>query len=378
MNFEFSDDVTTMRAEVNRFLTEQLPVGVVRQRIETGARLDQELWSKISEMGWLGVAIPEEFGGVELGYEALCMIAEEIGGVLPSVPFSSSIYLASQAILVFGSQAQKEKYLPRLAEGSMIGTFALAEGAGDPAPSAVRAQVSAGRLSGVKFPVFDGEVADFAIVVAQAAAQTGNGEPGLYLVDLTAPGVARRPIESLDLGRKAAVLEFDGAAAELLPLADGWSAVATLLDRAAILFAFEQVGGARAALAMALHYAQERFAFGRPIAALQAIKHKLADIYVLTELARSNAYFGAWALDTNAPELASAAAAARLSANDAFFEAAKENIQIHGGMGFTWDSDCHLFYRRAKQMAGNIGSSRYWRNRLIDRLVTQNENIKAA
>jgi alkylation response protein AidB-like acyl-CoA dehydrogenase len=148
MNFEFSDDVTTMRAEVNRFLTEQLPVGVVRQRIETGARLDQELWSKIAEMGWLGVAIPEEFGGVELGYEALCMIAEEIGGVLPSVPFSSSIYLASQAILVFGSQAQKEKYLPRLAEGSMIGTFALAEGAGDPAPSAVRAQVSAGRVSG--------------------------------------------------------------------------------------------------------------------------------------------------------------------------------------------------------------------------------------
>jgi acyl-CoA dehydrogenase len=374
MNFEFSDDVTTMRAEVNRFLTEQLPAGVVRQRIETGARLDRELWSKIAEMGWLGVAIPEEFGGVELGYEALCMIAEEIGGVLPSVPFASSIYLAAQAILDFGSQAQKEKYLPRLAEGSMIGTFALAEGAGDPAPGAVRAQVGAGRLSGVKFPVFDGEVADFAIV----AAQTGNGEAGLYVVDLTAPGVARRGIESLDLGRKAAVIKFDGAAAELLPLADGWSAVATLLDRAAILFAFEQVGGARAALAMALQYAQERFAFGRPIAALQAIKHKLADIYVLTELARSNAYFGAWALDTNAPELASAAAAARLSANTAFFEAAKENIQIHGGMGFTWDSDCHLFYRRAKQMAGNIGSSRYWRNRLLDRLLTQNENIKAA
>jgi alkylation response protein AidB-like acyl-CoA dehydrogenase len=374
MNFEFSDDVTTMRAEVNRFLTEQLPAGVVRQRIETGARLDRELWSKIAEMGWLGVAIPEEFGGVELGYEALCMIAEEIGGVLPSVPFASSIYLAAQAILDFGSQAQKEKYLPRLAEGSIIGTFALAEGAGDPAPGAVRAQVGAGRLSGVKFPVFDGEVADFAIV----AAQTGNGEAGLYVVDLTAPGVARRGIESLDLGRKAAVIEFDGAAAELLPLADGWSAVAALLDRAAILFAFEQVGGARAALAMALQYAQERFAFGRPIAALQAIKHKLADIYVLTELARSNAYFGAWALDTNAPELASAAAAARLSANTAFFEAAKENIQIHGGMGFTWDSDCHLFYRRAKQMAGNIGSSRYWRNRLLDRLLTQNENIKAA
>jgi alkylation response protein AidB-like acyl-CoA dehydrogenase len=374
MNFEFSDDVTTMREEVNRFLTEQLPAGMVRQRIDTGAQLDQDLWSKIAEMGWLGAAIPEEFGGVELGYEALCMIAEEIGRSLPSVPFASSIYLAAQAILLFGSRAQKEHYLPRIAEGSVIGTFALAEGAGDPAASAVRTQVATGKLSGTKLPVFDGMVADFAIV----AAQTGKGEPGLYIVDLSGPGVVRRAIESLDLGRKAAVIEFDGAVAELLPLANDWSAVAGLLDRAAILFAFEQVGGAQAALAIALRYAQDRFAFGRPIAALQAIKHKLADIYVLTELARSNAYFGAWALESNAPELPSAAAAARLSANEAFYQAAKENIQIHGGMGFTWDSDCHLFYRRAKQMAGNIGSSRYWRNRLIDWLLTKNENIKAA
>jgi alkylation response protein AidB-like acyl-CoA dehydrogenase len=374
MNFEFSDDVTTMREEVNRFLNEQLPTGAVRQQIETGEMLDRALWSKIAEMGWLGAAIPEAFGGVELGYEALCMIAEEIGRALPSVPFGSSIYLAAQAILLFGSQAQKESYLPRIADGSVIGTFALAEGAGDPAAQAVRAQVAGGKLSGTKLPVFDGLVADLAIV----AAQTGAGEPGLYIVDLTGPGVARRAIESLDLGRKAAVIEFDGAPAEILPLAADWSAVTGLLDRAAILFAFEQVGGAQKALTMALNYAQERFAFGRPIAALQAIKHKLADIYVLTELARSNAYFGAWALDTNAAELPAAAAAARLSANEAFFEAAKENIQIHGGMGFTWDSDCHLFYRRAKQIAGNIGSARYWRNRLIDRLLTQNENIEAA
>jgi alkylation response protein AidB-like acyl-CoA dehydrogenase len=188
----------------------------------------------------------------------------------------------------------------------------------------------------------------------------------------------RRTVEGLDLGRTAAAITFDEAPAEALPLATGWSPVAGLLDRAAILFAFEQVGGAQAALAMALHYAMERFAFGRPIAALQAIKHRLADIYTLTELARSNAYFGAWALDADAPELPAAAAAARLSANEAFFEAAKENIQIHGGMGFTWDSDCHLFYRRAKQLAGNIGSARYWRNRLLDELTEQSEKAKVA
>jgi len=374
MNFEFSDDVTTMREEVNRFLTKQLPAGAVRQQIETGAKLDHALWAKIAEMGWLGVAIPEAFGGAGLGYEALCMIAEEMGRALPSVPFSSTIYLAAQAILAFGSTKQKEKYLPVLADGSLVGTFALAEGPGDPSSEAVRARVQSGKLSGTKLPVFDGGVADFAIVVAHPE----SGALGLYIVDLSGPGVMRRTVEGLDLGRTAAAITFDEAPAEALPLAKGWSPVAGLLDRAAILFAFEQVGGAQAALAMALHYAMERFAFGRPIAALQAIKHRLADIYTLTELARSNAYFGAWALDADAPELPAAAAAARLSANEAFFEAAKENIQIHGGMGFTWDSDCHLFYRRAKQLAGNIGSARYWRNRLLDELTEQSEKAKVA
>lgn len=369
MNFEFSDEVTTMREEVNRFLAKRLPTGVVRQQIETGAPLDRDLWSKLAEMGWLGVAIPEAYGGADLGYETLCMIAEELGRALPSVPFSSSIYLAAQAILEFGSEAQKQRFLPQLADGSAIGTFALAEGIGDPSPHDVGTSFGGGKLTGTKLPVFDGAIADFAVVAAQGE----TGRIGLYIADLAGPGVIRQPVASLDLGRAAASITFDGAAAEILPLADDWSAVARLLDRAAVLFAFEQVGGAQAALAMALNYAKERYAFGRPLAALQALKHKLADIYVLTELARSNAYFGAWALEANAPELASAAAAARLSANEAFFEAAKENIQIHGGMGFTWESDCHLYYRRSKQLAGNIGGARYWRNRLIDRLVTQNE-----
>jgi len=365
MNFEFSDDIRAMREEVGRFLSKQLPTGAVRRQIETEAGLDRRLWREIADMGWLGVAIPEAFGGAALGYEALCMIAEELGKALPSVPFSSSIYLAAQAILEFGSAQQQQQYLPQLAGGAKIGTFALAEGMGDPAPELVGARFVSGKLSGRKLPVFDGAIAQFAVVAARDTA----GEVGLYIADLEAPGVARRPLDTLDLGRAAVAIDFDAAPAEPLPQANSWSAVARLLDRAAILFAFEQVGGAQAALAMALNYAMERFAFGRPIAALQAIKHKLADIYVATELARSNAYFGAWALETNAPEIASAAAAARLSATEAFYLAAKENIQIHGGMGFTWESDCHLFYRRSKQIAGNLGSARYWRNRLIEQLV---------
>jgi alkylation response protein AidB-like acyl-CoA dehydrogenase len=373
MNFEFSEDVTAMREEVNRFLSKRLPNGAVRHQIESGAALDRELWSELASMGWLGVGIPEEFGGAGLGHETLCMIAEELGRALPFAPFSSSIFLAAQAILEYGSEAQKQEYLPGLADGSLIGTFALAEGTGDPSPDAVSTVFTAGKLTGKKLPVFDGTVANIAVVAARGSA----GMIGLYITDLTGPGILRENLTSLDLTRPATTLSFTAVPAEPLPQAADWTAITRLLDQAAILFAFEAVGGAQAALAMALDYSKSRYAFGRPIAALQALKHKLADIYVGVELARSNAYFGAWALETNAPELQAAAAAARLSANEAFFEAARENIQVHGGMGFTWESDCHLYYRRSKQLAGNLGSARYWRNRLIDRLLAQNETEAA-
>jgi acyl-CoA dehydrogenase len=373
MNFEFSEDVTAMREEVSRFLASRLPTGAVRHRIESGVAMDRDLWAELAAMGWPGAAIPETYGGAGLGQETLCMIAEELGRALPFIPFSSSIFLAAQAIQNFGSEAQKQKYLPGLATGTLIGTFALAEGSGDPSPNAIATTFTAGKLTGQKLPVFEGDIADFAIV----AARSTTGQIALHIADLTTPAIARKTLASLDLGRPASSLTFTAAPAEPLAEASDWSAITHLLDQAAILFAFEAVGGAQAALAMALDYAKSRYAFGRPLAALQALKHKLADIYVLTELARSNAYFGAWALETNASELTAAAAAARLSANEAFFEAAKENIQIHGGMGFTWESDCHLYYRRAKQLAGNLGSARYWRNRLIDRLLTQNQTEAA-
>jgi len=373
MNFEFSEDTTAMREEVARFLTSRLPTGVVRRQIESGAPFDRELWSEFASMGWLGVGIPEEFGGAGLGHETLCMIAEELGRALPFTPFSSSIFLAAQAILEYGSDAHKRDYLPGLADGSRIGTFALAEGNGDPSSHAIATTFTSGKLTGKKLPVFDAATADFSVVAARGA----SGDIGLYIADLAGGGVMRDTLISMDLTRPSAAVTFTAAPSEPLPAASDWTAVTRLLDQAAILFAFEAAGGAQAALAMALDYAKSRYAFGRPIAALQALKHKLADIYVRVELARSNAYFGAWALEANAPELQAAAAAARLSANEAYYEAAKENIQIHGGMGFTWESDCHLYYRRSKQLAGNLGSARYWRNRLIDRLLTQNETEAA-
>jgi len=370
MNFDFSDDLKLLRDQARRFLREHSPPKAARQVLEGEATYDEKLWKAISQMGWLGAAIPEEFGGAGIGYEGLCVLAEELGAALAPVPVSSSIYLAAEAILHGGSDAQKQAWLPKIATGERIGTFALAEGQGNPDPARIKATVKAGRLKGCKLPVPDGEIADVAVVVAKGP----DGGVGLHLVDLTAPGVTRERLKTIDPSRNHARLVFAEAAAE--PLgggAPGWEAVQALLDRAAILLAFEQVGGAQACLDTAKTYAMERYAFGRPIGSFQAIKHKLADIYIATELARSNAYYGAWAIATDAAQLPVAAAAARVSATDAFERASKENIQTHGGMGFTWEADCHLYYRRAKLLSLTIGSPPFWKNRLIDQLELRNE-----
>ncbi len=225
-----------------------------------------------------------------------------------------------------------------------------------------------GKLSGVKAPVADGEAADFAVVAVRAA----EGVPSLHLVDLAGPGVAREAVSTFDPSRGHARIRFEGAPGEPLPGAIGPGAIRALLDRAAVMMAFEQVGGAEAALEMARDYALTRYAFGRPIGSFQAIKHKLADIYVALELARSNAYYGAWALHSDAAELPIAAATARIAACEAGWVATKENIQTHGGMGYTWQFDCHLYYRRAKLLGLALGSGREWKHRLIAELRARN------
>ncbi len=366
MNFDFSDDLKQLRDQARRFLGEQCTSAVVRRSLDGQEPFAADLWKGMGEMGWIGAAIPEEYGGAGLGYEGLCVLAEEIGRAVAPVPFSSTAYLASEAILLAGTEAQKKHWLPRLADGSTIGCLALAEGTGNPDPKSVHARVAGGRLSGAKWPVADGGIADIAVVVARDEA----GEIGFFLVDLAA--VPKRTLNTLDPTRDHARLDLDTVPAEQLGISLGWEGVQMLLDRAAIPIAFEQVGGADAALRMACAYAQERFAFGRPIGSFQAIKHKLADMYVALELARSNAYYGAWALSANAAEVPIAAATARISATEAFHLAAKENIQTHGGIGFTWAVDCHLFYRRSKNLALALGSETFWKNRLIDLLETRN------
>jgi alkylation response protein AidB-like acyl-CoA dehydrogenase len=373
MNFDFSDDQKQLRDQARRFLAEKCTSKAVRQVLEGKDSYDRALWKGLAELGFLGVAIPEEFGGSGAGHLELCVVAEELGRVVAPVPVASSIYLAAEAIMLAGSDAQKRKYLPGLASGEKIGTLALFEGKGKLAPAMVKASVSNGALTGTKMPVPDGEIADFAIVAAHGGTSGRESDIALYIVDLKGKGVERRTLQNIDPTHNQAEIKFNGAPAELLGRADeGWSNLTRVLDRAAVLIAFEQVGGAERTLEMGRDYALDRMAFGRPIGSFQAVKHILADMYVSATLARSNAYYAAWALSTNSSELAEAAAAARISATQGFQHCSKQNIQVHGGMGFTWEFDCHLYYRRSNALALGLGNISYWEDQLIDRMRTRN------
>jgi alkylation response protein AidB-like acyl-CoA dehydrogenase len=373
MNFDFSEDQKQLRDQARRFLAEKSPPKAVRQVLEGKAPYDKELWKGFAELGFLGVAIPENYGGTGAGHLELAVIAEEIGRADAAIPVSSSIYMAAEAIMLAGSEAQKEKWLPKLASGEAIGTLALFEGTGGITPKAIKATATGASIDGVKSPVADGEIADVAIVVARTGSGNRESDIGLFIVDLKGKGVTRKAMPNLDPTRQQAEITFKGAAAEPLGKAgDGWSNLKQVLDRAAVLIAFEQLGGADRALEMARDYALDRIAFGRPIGSFQAIKHILADMYVSATLARSNCYYGAWALSTNSSELAEAAASARISATEAFQHCSKQNIQVHGGMGFTWEFDCHLYYRRSAALALALGSRSYWEDQLIDRLRQRN------
>ncbi len=368
MNFDFSDDQKFLKNEARKFLDANCATSAVRKVLDDDkVTHDAALWAAVAAQGWLGAAIPEEYGGLGLGHLELCVIAEELGRAVAPIPFASTVYFLAEAVMLAGSDAQKAALLPKIAVGEVIGCVATSEGPGAPTAASLSASVAGGKLTGVKLPVTDGDVATHALVLAQE-----NGQPGLFLVDLSA-GVTREPLQTLDPTRDAARLTFAGASAERLGApGEGLALLEQVTDRAAVLLAFEQCGGADKCLEMAKAYALERYAFGRVIASYQAIKHKLADIYVKNELARSNAYYGAWALNTNATELPVAASAARIAASEAFWFASKENIQTHGGIGFTWEIDAHLYYRRSRQLSLVAGAPRVWKERLISHLERRN------
>lgn len=379
MNFDFSDDQKLLKEQVRKFLADKCPMKVVRRVLDGNEAYADEVWQGLVELGVPATTIPEEFGGLGLSPLELCVIAEEIGRVAAPVPFDSSVVLATEAIKLAGSDAQKKKWLPLLAAGRAIGTLAIAEGPQPPRPRSIRTTFGGGRLSGRKVPVADGEAATFAVVLANTggpAATLGDRAVSLVLAELgPAPGsgVARKRVETIDPARKHAELAFGDAPAELLGgEGEGWRLLERIHDAAAVYFAFAQVGGAEAAMWMARDYALQRHAFGRAIGSYQAIKHKLADCYVKLELARSNAYYGAMMLAEGGADLPLAAAAARIAATEAYDHVAQENIQTHGGIGFTWEADTQFHYRRAKLMALSIGGPMAWKDKLVSRLEQKN------
>lgn len=363
MNFEFGEEQNLLRDQARGFLTDNCAPAVVRGILDGEELYAQELWLKIVEMGWTAVVIPEEYGGLGLSYLELVVIAEELGRACAPVPFASSVYLATEAILAAGNEDQKGEWLPKLAAGEVIGCFAYAEGAGQASAQQLATSVKDGKLSGTKTVVADAEISQVMVVAARC--ESGDGA-SLYLVPMDQAGVTCEPLKTVDPACNHATVTFNDAQVQLLGTeGTGWTQLTRLLDGAAVLFAWEQLGGSEACLEMAKNYAMGRYAFGRPIASYQAIKHKLADMYVKNTLARSNAYFGAWALNTGAQELPLAAATARVGSTQAYYYASKENIQTHGGMGFTWEFDCQFYYRRCKVLGLVIGSEGLWQEKLI-------------
>jgi len=373
MNFDFSDDEKHLREEAHRFLRDKCPITRVRAALDAGLDHDPELWREIAAMGWTSITIPEAYGGLGLSQLDLCVIAEELGRSLAPIPTVSSIYMATDALTRLGSEKQKQDWLPRLAQGDTIATVAWAETAAASTSQEAAMRFVGGAISGSKLPVSAGMSANLAIVSARVAEGSG-----LYLVDLTHAGVTRERIDVVDPTRGHSALHFNNVPAERLGNRDAGELLETILARAAVPTAFEQVAGAEAALQAARGYALERFAFGRQIGSFQAIKHKLADMFVAVQLARSNAYYAAWALSTEDPELAMASACARVSACRAFDLNAQENLHIHGGVGYTWEADCHLHYRRARELSLILGSPLAWKERVARGLEARRSSVRDA
>ncbi|MEK6637445.1 MAG: acyl-CoA dehydrogenase family protein [Pseudomonadota bacterium] len=374
MNFQFSEEAESLRDEARKFLSAEAGYDKARAVMDGDATHDAALWNKIVALGWTGLRIPEEHGGLGLSVLELCVLAEELGRFLAPVPFTSSVLMATELLIASGHADAQTAWLPKLADGSAIGTVGWIEGTSASPVASPKLRFEGGKISGTKRPVADGMVANFAIVTASDA----NGGLVIALVDLSAPGVTRAPCETIDLVRKSATLSFADVPCTVLASGDTATALwAKFLHSSAVLLAFEGVGGADAAMDMAVAYAKDRIAFGNKIGGYQAVKHRCADMYIKNQLARSHAYYGAWALSTGAAELAQAAAGARVAAIDACQFAAEENVQLHGGIGFTWESDCQFFYRRARTLALSLGSRGFWSDALVRALEQRNTELAA-
>ncbi len=371
MNFAFSEEQEMLRDTVRSFLEDKAPSAKVRELMESDSGYDPDLWRQIAEQGWQAMHIPEEYGGAGFSYLELVILMEEMGRSLFPVPYFSSVVLAGNTLLAGGSEEQKQDLLPGIASGERIAALAHVEVNGRWDAEGI--QLAAKKdgddyiLNGTKLYVVDGHVADTLLV----AGRTENGV-SLFVVDGDATGVTSRRLETMDMTRKQAEIELEDVrvpgAAMVGAEGGGWDILAKSLDLASVALAAEQVGGAQKCLDMSVEYAKVRVQFGRPIGSFQAIKHKCADMLVQVESAKSAAYYAGWAAAEDNDELPVVAPLAKSFCSEAYFHCAAENIQIHGGIGFTWEHDAHLYFKRAKSTELMLGDPSYHRSLLADRL----------
>ena len=373
VNFSFTDEQEQFRSVVQRFLKDKSPTTEVRRLMETESGYDDAVWQQLShDLGLPAIHIPEVYGGAGFGPVELGIVMEELGRSLLCAPYFSSSVLAANAILNAGSESQKLELLPNIASGQQLATLAVIEPNGRWDAGGVECTVSTHgsefKLSGTKSFVLDGCGADLLVVVARTPDSIGETGVSLLIVSGDADGVTRRALQGMDPTRKLARIDFDDAVATPLGQSgNGYPALAKTLDQAAIALANEMVGGAQALLDAAVDYAKLRVQFGRAIGSFQAIKHKCADMLIDVELAKSTAYYAAQAAQDNDPELPALACLAKACASEAYMRTAASCIQIHGGIGFTWDNDTHLWYKRAKSSEALLGLPSYHRALLLQR-----------
>src|SRR5262245_33766770 len=373
IQFAFTDEQEQFRAAIRRFLHEKSPPTEVRRLMDTAAGYNPEVWHQLSEQLALpGIHIPEQYGGAGFGMVELCIVMEEMGRALLCAPYLSTTVLATNAILNAGTEGQKLSLLPELASGARLAALAVTEPNGQWDPHAIElvaTPVAEGfLLEGAKSYVVDGHVADLLVVAGRVPRTAGYDGLALFTVRADASDVDRRLQDSMDATRKLARIEFHGAPAQLLcNVKDGANALVRTLNQAAIALANEMVGGAQALLDAAVNYAKLRVQFGRTIGSFQAIKHKCADLLLDLELAKSAAYYAAQAAAADDPEWAALACVAKAAASETYLRIAADCIQIHGGIGFTWDNDTHLWFKRAKSSEVFLGQPHYHRELLLQR-----------
>jgi alkylation response protein AidB-like acyl-CoA dehydrogenase len=374
VDFGFSEEQEMLRQSARALLEKECPSSVVRKLMEDERGFDPALWKKMAELGWLGLIIPEQYGGGGLSYVDLVMIMEEMGRVMLPSPFIWTVMVA-EAIKRAGNNNHKSSLLPKIAAGELIATVAYLEPAAAWSPDGIamtaRSTGAGYVLDGTKMFVNDGHVAD-CILVAARTAESGERGITLFALDSKRAGVTITRLITMDQTRKLAEVKFNGVKADAGDVVgdpgNGWKILTEIIDRGKVMMAGEMMGGAQKVLEMTVDYAKVRVQFGRPIGSFQAVQHKCANMMIDVEGARSAAYYASWAVGNEVAEASLAAALAKAAASDAFRQVSADGIQLHGGIGFTWDHDMHLYFKRAKSSEFTFGDAN-WNRELVAQAI---------